>query len=86
VWLHATGAVKVWRSEIEWTSTPAEAIDKAINQTVLVAEHTYVPAWDCCHFAVPVLLFRSAHGRRPVVVSWAWRQPPDAGDPRYEYR
>jgi hypothetical protein len=33
-----------------------EALDRARNDVVLVAERTYVIGWDCCHFAVPVRL------------------------------
>lgn len=57
VWLYATGAVKVWRSDIELTGTsPAEYTNRSSNDQVLVAERTYVVGWDCCHFAVPVRL------------------------------
>jgi hypothetical protein len=57
VWLYATGAVKIWRSNVELTgSNPADWIGRARNDQVLVAERTYVIGWDCCHFAVPVIL------------------------------
>lgn len=57
VWLYATGAVKVWRSPIELTGVnPADWVGRARNDQILVAERTYVIGWDCCHFAVPVVL------------------------------
>lgn len=51
-WLYATGAVFVYRSEINVTSGREAAVDKAKNSVYLVAERTYVVGWDCCHFAM----------------------------------
>jgi hypothetical protein len=55
-WLYATGAVAVRRGPIQVTRPLVEALDRARNDVVLVAERTYVIGWDCCHFAVPVRL------------------------------
>lgn len=56
-WLYATGAVKVWRSQVELTGrNPADWVGRSRNEQVLIAERVYVIGWDCCHFAVQVSL------------------------------
>jgi hypothetical protein len=55
-WLYATGAVTMRRTQVEVTSTAAQAVDRAKNDMWLVAERTYVLGWDCCHFAVQARL------------------------------
>lgn len=63
VWFYATGAVKVWRGQVETTgANPADYIGRAKNDTVLVAERVYVIGWDCCHYAIPVRLGGAATG------------------------
>jgi hypothetical protein len=54
-WLYATGAVRYWRSDVEFTAGSwAEAIERSVNDTVPIAERVYVIDWDCCHFAIEV--------------------------------
>jgi hypothetical protein len=55
-WFYATGSVDLRRSDIRFTSTYAEAVDKAENSLVLIAERTYVITWDCCLFGANVRL------------------------------
>jgi hypothetical protein len=55
-WIYGTGAVDMRRSDIEFTGSYAQSIDRSENSLVLVAERTYVIGWDCCHLAVRVSL------------------------------
>jgi hypothetical protein len=55
-WIYGTGAVDMRRTDIEFTSSYAQSIDRSENSLVLVAERTYVIGWDCCHLAVRVSL------------------------------
>lgn len=56
VWLYATGAITLRRSEITVTSTRVQGLDRSVNTLQLFAERTYVIGWDCCLFGVPVSL------------------------------
>lgn len=56
VWLYATGAITMRRSEVMLTSTRAAALDRSVNTLRLIAERTYVIGWDCCLLALPVSL------------------------------
>lgn len=56
-WIYATGSVKLWQSEINFTARDArEVLQRDINGTVLVAEQWFGLGWDCCHFAINVSL------------------------------
>lgn len=52
-WLYATGSVVAYRGDIK-TFRPNQSIDRSVNTIMMIAERTYVLAWDCCHFAVLV--------------------------------
>lgn len=56
VWMYATGAIDMRRSDITVTSTRIEGLDRSVNTLQLFAERTYVISWDCCLFAVQVSL------------------------------
>jgi hypothetical protein len=52
-WFYATGALKIWRGELDMTAKNAkEALIKSVNGTVLIVEERFIVGWDCCHFAV----------------------------------
>lgn len=55
-WFYATGALAVRRSAIRAVSPREQALNRATNGMVFVVERNYVIGWDCCHFAIPVLL------------------------------
>jgi hypothetical protein len=61
-WFYATGAVDMYEGNIVMTSSYAEAVDRANNSLVLIAERTYVLTWDCCLFAANVRLGGSDTG------------------------
>jgi hypothetical protein len=49
--------VTVRRSPVKRPGTrPADFVGRAKNDTVYVAERTYVLDWDCCHLAAQVSL------------------------------
>lgn len=53
VWVFASGSVYLWRSAVDFTAgDPSEIINRENNDMVLIAERTYVVAFDCCLFAV----------------------------------
>ena len=47
VWLYATGAVTVRRSPVDVPATGAETLDRATNQTLLIAERAVMVSIDC---------------------------------------
>lgn len=46
-WLYATGAVTVRRSAVSIPATGAETLDRATNQTLLIAERSIMVSIDC---------------------------------------
>jgi hypothetical protein len=55
MWIYATGAVMMRRSDIDVPSFP-ESFNRLKNDLVLITERTYSVAWECCHLAIPVNL------------------------------
>lgn len=56
-WFFATGTPKIWReTNPRLVSNFGEAVNRSINDLVLIAERTYVIIWDCCLFAAQVSL------------------------------
>lgn len=54
-WVYATGAVFYKRGDI-WQPSSVESFDRARNTVRALAERVYVFGWDCCLFAVPVMI------------------------------
>jgi hypothetical protein len=54
-WIFATGEVFYRRGDI-WQPTSVESFNRGNNTVRAMAERTYVLGWDCCLFAVPVLI------------------------------
>jgi hypothetical protein len=50
LWVYATGRVFYYRGPVR-TFPLAEGFDRARNTARMIAERTYLLAWDCCHFA-----------------------------------
>lgn len=57
-WIYATGNVFGYRSPVRVRSPEASAasLDRATNTRRMIADRTYVIAWDCCLFAAQVSL------------------------------
>ena len=56
-WFYATGAVKMWKSSLEfYTRDVREFLKRDTNDVVLVAEQRFMLGWDCCHYAILVKL------------------------------
>lgn len=53
-WMYATGAVFMYRGEIQVPSDRVSSINRATNTREMIAERTYVLGWDCCHLAILV--------------------------------
>jgi len=53
-WLYATGAVFMYRGDVQVPSDKVSSINRATNTRAMIAERTYVLGWDCCHHAVLV--------------------------------
>jgi hypothetical protein len=53
-WMYATGAVFMYRGEVQIPSDKVSAINRTTNTREMIAERTYVLGWDCCHHAVLV--------------------------------
>lgn len=54
-WMYATGSVKWMQSDMKFTARDVkQALYRATNSPVLVAEQWFSLAWDCCHFAIDV--------------------------------
>lgn len=56
VWIYATGAVMMYRSDVKIRDDLTSAINKAENTITMIAERTYLLGWDCCHFAIQASL------------------------------
>lgn len=54
-WLYATSQVFMYRGEVKIPSMN-ESIDRTKNTVKMIAERTYVLAWECCYAAVLVKL------------------------------
>lgn len=52
-WIYGTGAVTLRRSE-DWVGDPLQAVNKAKNSLVVVAQRTYVITFECCLVAAQV--------------------------------
>lgn len=58
-WIFATGPVAVYQSDIFYTPSnidQAQAIDRSLNNATFFTEQTFAVIWECCIFAVRVLL------------------------------
>lgn len=55
-WMYATGQVFGYRSPNVFATRLPESFDRAENTVKMLAERTYVLAFDCCHFAALVNL------------------------------
>lgn len=53
-WMYATGAVFMYRGDVQIPSDKVSSINRATNTREMIAERTYVLGWDCCHYAVLV--------------------------------
>jgi hypothetical protein len=54
-WIYATGAVFGYRGDVQVTS-PRDSIDRSANTMRMIAERTYVIAFECCHLAAHIVL------------------------------
>lgn len=54
-WIYATGAVFGYRSDVQVTS-PRDSIDRSANTMRMIAERTYVIAFECCLLAAHIVL------------------------------
>lgn len=54
-WIYATGKVFGYRSEVYLTA-PRDSLDRAENTQRMIAERTYVLAYECCHLAAHITL------------------------------
>lgn len=53
-WMYATGAVFMYRGEVQVPVDKVSSINRTNNTREMIAERTYVLGWDCCHHAVLV--------------------------------
>lgn len=53
-WMYATGAVFMYRGEIQIPSDRVSSVNRTTNTREMIAERTYVLGFDCCHHAVLV--------------------------------
>lgn len=53
-WMYATGAVFMYRGDVQIPSDKVSSINRTTNTREMIAERTYVLGWDCCHHAVLV--------------------------------
>lgn len=53
-WMYATGAVFMYRGEVQVPPDRVSSVNRATNTREMIAERTYVLGWDCCHHAVLV--------------------------------
>lgn len=56
-WIYGTGAIVGRQSAVD-ISTREEALDRSINRMVMIAERTFVLAWDSCHVCAQINLFK----------------------------
>lgn len=54
-WIYATGAVFGYRGDVQFHS-PRESIDRSANTMRMIAERTYVIAFECCLLAAHIVL------------------------------
>lgn len=54
-WIYATGAVTVRKSEVQVPATGAETLDRATNQTLMIAERSIMVAVDCVPIAAALV-------------------------------
>jgi hypothetical protein len=54
-WIYATGPVFGYRGDVQVTS-PRDSIDRAANTLRMIAERTYVLAYECCLLAAHIVL------------------------------
>lgn len=56
-WIFATGPMAVYNSSIFLTPSQIDqAVDRSLNNITFFAEQTYAVIWECCIFAVKVVL------------------------------
>lgn len=53
-WMYATGAVFMYRGDVQIPSDKVSSVNRQTNTREMIAERTYVLGWDCCHHAVLV--------------------------------
>lgn len=53
-WMYATGAVFMYRGDVQVPADRVSSVNRATNTREMIAERTYVLGWDCCHHAVLV--------------------------------
>jgi hypothetical protein len=53
-WMYATGAVFMYRGDVQVPSDKVSSINRTTNTREMIAERTYVLGWDCCQHAVLV--------------------------------
>jgi hypothetical protein len=55
IWIYATGAVYGWRSDVGYIpDSPSGAVDRSTNTLRVLAEQTFVVAWECVTAAIQV--------------------------------
>jgi hypothetical protein len=54
-WIYATGAVFGYRGDVQ-VHSPRDSIDRSANTMRMIAERTYVIAFECCHLAAHIVL------------------------------
>lgn len=55
MWIYATGAVQIRRSPVIVPATGAETLDRSTNQTLLIAERSYMVSVDCVPVAAALV-------------------------------
>lgn len=53
-WMYATGAVFMYRSDVQVPTDRVSSVNRATNTREMIAERTYVIGFDCCHHAILV--------------------------------
>ena len=53
-WMYATGAVFMYRGDVQVPSDRVSSVNRTTNTREMIAERTYVLGWDCCQHAVLV--------------------------------
>lgn len=53
-WLYATGAVFMYRGDVQVPTDRVSSVNRATNTREMIAERTYVLGFDCCHHAILV--------------------------------
>jgi hypothetical protein len=52
-WMYASGRVVIWQAPV-WVPPPSQVMDRALNQTMLIAERVYAVAIECGVWAIQV--------------------------------